>query len=210
METNLEIKPDSNTEQSILEAAEKLFFEKGFALTSTTEIARVAGCNQALVHYYFRTKEKLFDAVFEKKARMFVSGLYQAHPANATFEEKIKQKIEAHFDMIRANPKLPFLFFNEMITNQMRLEKFRNSMIDLPLTIILPLKAELEVEIAKGNIRQMSIYDLLITLISLNVMLFLASPVLKILANFSDEEFNKLVEHRKQENVTIILRSLRP
>jgi len=210
METNPEIKPDSNTEQSILEAAEKLFFEKGFALTSTTEIARVAGCNQALVHYYFRTKEKLFDAVFEKKARMFVSGLYQEHPANATFEEKLKQKIEAHFDMIRANPKLPFLFFNEMITNQMRLEKFRNSMIDLPLTIILPLKAELEEEIAKGNIRQMSIYDLLITLISLNVMMFLASPVLKILANFSEEEFNQLVEHRKQENVTIILRSLRP
>jgi TetR/AcrR family transcriptional regulator len=210
MKTKPDIKPDSNTEQSILEAAEKLFFEKGFALTSTTEIARVAGCNQALVHYYFRTKEKLFDAVFEKKARMFVDGLAQPHPANATFEEKLKHKIEAHFDMIRANPRLPFLFFNELITNQVRLMKFKTSLVDLPLKIILPMKEELEAEIAKGNIRPISIYDLLITMISLNAMLFLASPVLKILANFSEEDFEKLVAHRKQENVTIIIRSLRP
>jgi AcrR family transcriptional regulator len=210
MKTKPDIKPDSNTEQSILEAAEKLFFEKGFALTSTTEIARVAGCNQALVHYYFRTKEKLFDAVFEKKARMFVDGLAQPHPANATFEEKLKHKIEAHFDMISANPRLPFLFFNELITNQVRLMKFKTSLVDLPLKIILPMKEELEAEIAKGNIRPISIYDLLITMISLNAMLFLASPVLKILANFSEEDFEKLVAHRKQENVTIIIRSLRP
>jgi TetR/AcrR family transcriptional regulator len=62
---------ENTFEQAILEAAEKLFLEKGFAMTSTTEIAREAGCNQALVHYYFRTKAKLFDSVFEKKAVCF-------------------------------------------------------------------------------------------------------------------------------------------
>ena len=51
-------------EQAILRAAERLFLDKGFALTSTTEIAREAGCNQALVHYYFRTKENLFSKRF--------------------------------------------------------------------------------------------------------------------------------------------------
>ena len=66
---------DISTEQLILEAAEKLFLEKGFAMTSTTEIARVAGCNQALVHYYFRTKENLFQSIFENKFRMLISTL---------------------------------------------------------------------------------------------------------------------------------------
>jgi AcrR family transcriptional regulator len=206
----MDIKPDSNTEQAILEAAEQLFLEKGFALTTTTEIARVAGCNQALVHYYFRTKEKLFTSVFEKKARMFVSSLFQAEKEDSTFEEKLRQKIEVHFEMLRSNPRLPFLFFNELITNPDRLQELKKNLFDLPTAIFLPLKNGLEAEIAKGTIRQMTVYDLLITMLSLNVILFLASPIFKILANFSDEEFEKLIEHRKQENVTVILNSLRP
>ena len=54
-------------EQSILKVAEQLFLDKGFNRTSTTEIARVVGCNQTLIHYYFRTKENLFNRIFEKK-----------------------------------------------------------------------------------------------------------------------------------------------
>ena len=54
---------------SISKAAEKLFLEKGFASTSTTEIAKEAGCNQALVHYYYRKKDLLFTAIFEKKMK---------------------------------------------------------------------------------------------------------------------------------------------
>ena len=63
-------------EQAILRAAERLFLDKGFALTSTTEIAREAGCNQALVHYYFRTKENLFEKIFEQKIRMLISNIF--------------------------------------------------------------------------------------------------------------------------------------
>lgn len=201
--------PDTNTEQAILEAAEKLFLEKGFALTSTTEIARVAGCNQALVHYYFRTKEKLFNSVFEKNSRMIATGLFQADKPGATFEEKLKLKIEAHFDMLLANPGLPFLFFNELLTNPIRLRKLRETMIDVPRVIILPLQAELDAEIAKGNIRPMSVYDLLITIVSLNVMLFIAGPIFKIMADLNEVEIDKLIAHRRQENVIIILRSLK-
>lgn len=202
--------PDSNTEQAILEAAEKLFLEKGFALTSTTEIARVAGCNQALVHYYFRTKDNLFNSVFEKKVRLFATGLLQVHQPGISFEQKLKQMIEAHFDMLRANPGLPFLVFNELLTNPERLKKLKGNMLDLPKLVFFPLKAELETEIAKGNIRQMTIYDLIISVVSLNVMLFIASPILKILAELSDGEILKLVENRKQENVIIILKSIKP
>ena len=203
------VNPDTSTEQTILDAAEKLFLEKGFALTSTTEIARVAGCNQALVHYYFRSKEKLFHAVFEQKARMFVASLFQHQRPEASFEEKLTYKIQVHFDMIRANPKIPFLFFNELITNPERLKALKETLNDLPLAVIRPLQKELEAEIAKGNIRPMTVYDLLITMLSLNVILFLASPIFKHLANFTDEEFEMLVDHRRQENVNIILKSLR-
>ena len=203
------INPDSNTEQLILETAEKLFLEKGFALTSTTEIARVAGCNQALVHYYFRTKENLFNSVFEKKVRLFATGLLQVDQPGISFEQKLKHMIEAHFDMLSANPGLPFLVFNELITNPERLKKLHGNMLDLPKLVFFPLKAELEVEIAKGNIRPMTIYDLILTVVSLNVMLFIASPIFKILADLNEEAIEKLIVHRRQENVTIILQSLK-
>lgn len=68
----MNIKEDKSMEQLILEKAEELFLEKGFAATSTTMIARAVGCNQALVHYYFRTKDKLFNTVFETRFRDFL------------------------------------------------------------------------------------------------------------------------------------------
>jgi len=83
---------DSNTEQMILETAERLFLRKGYAMTSTTEIAREVGCNQALVHYYFRTKDRLFEAIFEKKVRLFVSTLLQVTHEEVPFEEKLKRR----------------------------------------------------------------------------------------------------------------------
>ena len=90
-------------EQAILRAAERLFLDKGFALTSTTEIAREAGCNQALVHYYFRTKENLFEKIFEQKIRMLISNIFSIDREGGTFEEKLRRKIEAHFE-IRKSP----------------------------------------------------------------------------------------------------------
>ena len=108
-------------EQAILRAAERLFLDKGFALTSTTEIAREAGCNQALVHYYFRTKENLFEKIFEQKIRMLISNIFSIDREGGTFEEKLRRKIEAHFEILKKNPKIPFLVINEITTNPERI-----------------------------------------------------------------------------------------
>jgi TetR/AcrR family transcriptional regulator len=110
-------KPEISTEQVILNAAEQLFLEKGFALTSTVEITKKAQCNQALVHYYYRSKERLFQAVFKKRVILFLSSFLQISKENIPFEEKLKRTIELHFDMLRENPRLPFLLFNGLSTN---------------------------------------------------------------------------------------------
>jgi len=201
---------DSTTEQSILEAAEKMFLEKGFALTSTVGIARVAGCNQALVHYYFRSKEKLFEKVFEKKVRLFLSTFLQISGQDLTFEEKLRLKIETHFEMLQANPRLPFLFFNELTTNPRQLEIFTEEMSDVPVSIFKQLQKELDEEIVKGTVRPMTALNLLFTILALNVVLFLAAPIFKTITGMPDSVFEKLIEQRKQENVRTILQSLRP
>lgn len=79
---------EQSMESIILETAERLFLDKGFALTSTTEIAREAGCNQALVHYYFRTKEQLFIRIFEEKIKIFGRGFLQHRRKTGNFPRK--------------------------------------------------------------------------------------------------------------------------
>jgi len=201
---------ESTTEQKILEAAERLFKEKGFALTSTVEIAREAGCNQALVHYYFRSKEKLFTNVFEKIAQLFLSTFFQIDKQDLPFEERLKMKVETHYDVLAANPRLPFFFFNEISTNPERLNTIREKINSLPRQLLKKLQDDLDTEYAKGAIRKVDAIDMLLTVISLNIMLFMAKPLVQLITSISDADYQELVVRRKQENVNIILRSIRP
>jgi TetR/AcrR family transcriptional regulator len=202
--------PDQNMEQAILQSAEKLFLEKGFAMTSTTEIAKDAGCNQALIHYYYRTKEKLFVAVFERKAAVFFSGFSTIDESAMSFEESLRLKIEAHFDMIRANPRLPFLIINELTTNPSRIESLKEGIGKIAAKVFFPLEARLKEEIATGRIRPIGAYDLVLSMLSLNVMFFLASPIVRTALSLGDEDYERAVEARRRESVETILRSLRP
>ena len=176
-------------EQAILRAAERLFLDKGFALTSTTEIAREAGCNQALVHYYFRTKENLFEKIFE---------------------EKLRRKIEAHFEILKKNPKIPFLVINEITTNPERIASLRDSIGELPLSVYATFEQDLQKEIAQGRVRETNALDLMFSALSLNLATFLVRPVLQNILGLTDEAMDGFLEHRKEENVKIILQSLKP
>lgn len=197
-------------EQQIIDAAEKLFMEKGFALTSTTEIAKIVGCNQALVHYYFRKKEILFNAIFEKKIKLFVSTFMQISEENISFEEKLKRKIELHFDMLIENQKLPFLILNELITNPDRIKSLREKIGGIPESIYGKMEQELKAEIDKGKVRQMEVIDLLVSILSLNAMFFLIQPIFKVAMNMSDDDYNALIQRRRAENVKTILNSIKP
>ncbi len=199
-----------NMEQTILEAAEKLFLEKGFSMTSTTEIAKEAGCNQALVHYYYRTKDKLFDDIFENKIKSFLSAFSLIESEDVPFLEKLKRIIGNHFDIIRNNPKVPFLFINEITTNPKRLETLKDKILALPGELIRQLTKEMNEEIRKGGIRQTNIFDLMISVFSMNIVLFIIKPALVEVGGVSVEEYEKLLDHRREENIRIILKSLEP
>ena len=198
------------TEQNILEAAERLFLEKGFALTSTTDIAREVGCNQALIHYYFRTKDKLFTAVFASKAALFFSGLLESFREDSSFSENVRKLVEAHFDVLLENPRLPFLIFNEINTNPGRVLDLKFILGEKIFHFQSMLNHQLQEEIRKGNIRQIKLPELLISIVSLNISMFLGRPVIQRILNLSSDEFNAELLKRKKLNVDTILASLRP
>ncbi|MTL33303.1 TetR family transcriptional regulator, partial [Turicibacter sanguinis] len=195
---------EQSMENIILETAERLFLDKGFALTSTTEIAREAGCNQALVHYYFRTKEQLFIRIFEEKIKIFAGAFFSIDEKPGTFLEKLKRKIEAHFDIIARNPKIPFLLINEITTNPQRIQALHKSIGDYPTEIIRKMSEELNEAIARGEVRPITVLDLILTVLSLNVLPQLLRPILEEVMPLPPEEVQKLIARRKEENVKLI------
>ena len=105
---------------------------------------------------------------------------------------------------------MPFLFFNELNTNADRLRLLRDKIGEMPKSLILQMESELRIEIEKGTVRPTTALDLMLTILSLNLMLFLSSPVLKVITGMSEPEYQILLENRRRENVTVILKSLRP
>jgi AcrR family transcriptional regulator len=204
------MKEDKNMEEQILESATTLFLKQGFAGTSTTEIARHAGCNQALVHYYFRTKDKLFEAIFEKKIKKFVSSLLVGFEEGMSFEDRLAYKIGSHFDMLAENPKLPMLLFSEISAKPERLAIFKEALKDRPQQVLRSLDNDLKQEIAQGRVREMSVYDLLLDIISLNIIVFLMETPFKTITSISEKDYKDLLERRKEENIKLILKGIKP
>ncbi len=202
---------EKNTEQLILEAAEAEFLEKGYGKARTTEIAKRAGLTHAMLHYYFRTKEQLFQVIFQKKARVMAEMLLFSFKRDLPFLEKVKRGIEDHFDYIAANDKLPNFIFSEILYDEKLRDIFREIIRERVLLVMImrEVKAELENEAAKGTIRYMEPYDLLFTIVSLNVFAFLSAPAISGIIAFEEGQFADFLEHRKQLNVEIILNQLK-
>jgi len=193
-------------EQVILETAERLFLEKGFTATSTTQIAKAVGCNQALVHYYFRTKENLFNTIFEQKFRMLFENLYASQNfGNIPFPEKVRHAVESHFDLLTKNPKLPLLVATELARLPENLKNLRNKLQAVPFELFTKLSQELEKEIAEGRARKIELIDIIITMVTLNAGLFMLIPIAKSIMQLDDEQTKELLAHRREENVQVIL-----
>lgn len=200
---------DLNTEDLILIAAEKLFLEKGFAMTSTADIARQAECNTAMIHYYFRTKNILFDKIYEKKLRLFSESFAAIPERGKTFEDRLKLRVETHFELLRANPKLPFLILNEMTTNSECYDCFKNVAAEMFGPILGLLQNEIDNEVAIGKIRDIKAVDLMMNIGSLNVATFLTLPVSSRILNMDEAAINKFLDRRKEEISITILNSVK-
>lgn len=199
---------EKNMEEIILQKAEELFLEKDFASVSTTQIAREVGCNQALVHYYFRTKEKLFNAVFESKFRIFSESLLPLFGnKELPFVDRIKEVVAGHFDILKVHPMIPRFILNELSGNSQRrkmlVEKFRN----LSQQLYGDLQKELDDEYAKGNIVEIRAIDLMLDIVLLNVAVFVTYPLAnEIFQHYSAND--NFMESRKQENIRLIISRL--
>ena len=201
----------NNKEQLILEVAEKHFIEKGFAGAKTMEIANEAGVNHALLHYYYRTKENLFNRIFEEKATKLMESFSVNFDNDSSFFDKVKNVIEAHFDFIKENPKLPIFILREIIADSNRKSFIINNLLPVGKDLHDKFKTTIWSEMKKGTIRPVKTVDLLLNIISLNVFAFIAAQIFYDIETESDsEKLQIFLEERKKNNVKVIISSLKP
>lgn len=200
---------DLNTEKLILEAAEVEFLERGYSGAKVVSIAQRAGVSHSMLHYYFRSKEKLFQVVFERKLNQFSLLFEDIFNRDLTFNQIIRLFIETQFNFMAENPRFPHFMLTEILTNhQNRALVFKtlSSRID-PLA--RKIDDRLNEEIKAGKVRPISFYDLLLNIASINVMTFFYIPILGDLMGVNDDNIEQLLAKRRESNVEFILNSLK-
>lgn len=197
-------------EERILACAERLFLTKGYNLTSMTEIAREAGCTQALVHYYFRTKENLFTKIFEGKFHLFINCIVQKEDENLPFEQLIAARTSRLFDLMAENQRLPFMFLSEFVINPEQRLTLRDNIVAICTEATSRLEGMISEEVENGRIRPTGTMDITLNMFSLVVTFFVVLPFLEDIGLVTESNRSEFIERRKQEILRTIIGSLRP
>ncbi len=199
-----------STEARILQAAEKEFFEKGYAGARTVSIAEAAGVTHAMLHYYFRTKDKLFEQIVAGKINMLGDIILSAiGDGNLPLEERIRQGVERHFDFIAANRDLPRFIVNEVLSRPNHIEIMKRNALHIVNSLLGSLQREIDEYAARGLCRKVDARMLLIDIVSLNVFPFMAAPIVYSAIGDSYSNYDEFLAMRKKENVETILNKLK-
>lgn len=203
-------KRNNQTEKAILDAARRVFTQRGFDGARMDEIAKAAGINRALLHYYFRSKDKLFDLVFAQRAREFFLGLVGIISGPGNLEEKIRAIVAHDIDMIRSQPDLPIFIMQELTQHPGRLVRMAAESGANPSHMMKAFRLVVKEAIDKKQIRPIDAGQLLINVMSLCVYPFIAKPMVKAVLELDDKQFEKMILKRKQEIVEFVMSSLKP
>ncbi len=204
-------KHQNNKEQAILAAAKEEFLDKGYDGARTTSIARAAGVTHAMLHYYFKTKEQLFEHIFQETMGMLVEGILEVFTqTDKPFKERIAEALGIHFEVIRQNPRLPLFMIREVASRPERFAIIKNVISTFAGNLLIALQRDIDQAVAKGEISHIDATTLLLDMISLNVFPFIVKPVFEAATGLDLNADSKFWELRKQENTQLIMRRLTP
>jgi TetR/AcrR family transcriptional regulator len=205
---------DLDTEARILEGARRVFVRRGTAGARVQEIAVEAGVNQALIHYYFRSKEALAERVFLEAAGRLVPALAVVADPTASLEQLVERFVHVYIDTVRTTPFLPGYLLAEAQQHPARLEALmRRAVGSAPAAIAAQaldrLRALIAIEVRAGRMRAVSPRLLFVNVMALVAFPFVARPVLTTVMGVDDAGFDALLDERRRELPGFILNALR-
>jgi len=205
------IEQEKSTEEIIFDAAQKVFIEKGFNGARMEAIAREASINKALLHYYYRTKEKLFKAIFERVFKSFMPKIVNFLEADISVFTKIEMFVESYIDLIMKNPFIPNFIISEINRNPGNIaEMLGNASGIIQNDAFGKFSQLIKKEVEKGTIHPIDPEQLIVNLISLCVFPFVARPIIQgIIFKNDKDHFQQFLLVRKKEVVKFIINAIK-
>ncbi len=192
----VKIKEEISTEEKIKQAARKLFTEKGFAAVKTREIAAEAGINLALLNYYFRGKENLYNIVMLENFQKFKESMLPVMTnENLSIDEIMTKATASYIDMLTSNPDLPYFILNAMKGDSpMGNNKVKEQMLEVRTGFF----KRIEKAMKEDKIAPIHMAHYIMNFMGLVIFPFVAKPVLMKVNKFSEMEFATLMQERKR------------
>ena len=206
---------DGTTEARILEAAHAVFVRRGTAGARMQEIAAEAGVNQALLHYYFRHKDRLARAAFERAASQLMPAVIEALSSEGDLETKIARVIELELDHLARAPYLPGYIISEISHHPERVRDLIAAVTGLSADAIRPrvvatLGRQLDERVRRGAMRPIAPDQFIVNLMALCIFPFAARPMLCALLGFDSAGFAAFIARRRHDLPSFFLGALRP
>jgi TetR/AcrR family transcriptional regulator len=195
------------TKEKILISAKKVFIEKGMYGARMQDIADEAGINKAMLHYYFSSKDKLFEVIFLEAAQKLFPRINTIIESDAPFFEKIEKFCDEYITIMSENPYLPMFVLNELSRNA---DKFLNTTwgkhrLPRPQKFL----EQVEKEVKKRSIKRISPVQLLMNLISLTIFPFVGKAMFQFNMNLDELQYRMIMEQRKKEIPKFIIDSIK-
>jgi AcrR family transcriptional regulator len=185
-------KSGESAEEKIVEAARKLFTEKGYHAIKTRDIAKEAGINLALLNYYFRSKEKLFELVVKENITQFMQVIVEiVNDKKTSIQRKIEMLVANYIDMLSVNPDVPLFIVSHTKHNDQRIQ-MRKKVNDSYFM------KQVQAEIKSGKIIKINPTNLMLNIVSLTIFPFVARNMLQSNSGLNPEQFRELMEERKK------------
>ncbi|HZV68728.1 MAG TPA: TetR/AcrR family transcriptional regulator [Saprospiraceae bacterium] len=186
---------DPSTEEKIKNAARVMFTQKGYAATRTRDIAQEAGINLALLNYYFRSKEKLFDLIMLESMQGFIQSISGVlNDEGTSLQEKIRTLVSNYIDMLTLQPNLPLFVLSELRNHPHELI----SKLDFKEKLIRShFFVQIQQAIIEGKIPPMHPLHFIMNIMGMIIFPFVGSPIIKNIGNLDQSSFNELMQQRK-------------
>lgn len=185
------IPADTSTEEKIKEAARIVFMKKGYAATRTRDIAEEAGINLALLNYYFRSKEKLFNQVMSEKMKLFFGSLFSViNDPSTKLETKIDQIVANYIDSLTENPDLPLFVLSEIKSDPGHLSSILpTEKITSQVSFIKQLQEKRP---------DLNPAHFLMNILGMTVFPFIARPAFGAIGVLNKNDFKSIIEERRK------------
>ncbi len=194
------VKKIENTEEKIIAAAREVFLRKGMDGARMQEIADEAGINKSLLHYYFRSKDKLFDRVFTETFKNVIDLITEVFSSSITLESFIENFVRGYTSVLIKKPYIANFVLHELSRNPQRVVEHIN------LTNFDKLKlASLISSEDKNTIRQFNPIQIIVDILALCIFPFVAKPIIKGFMFDGDiEEYNIFIDQRTQHIIEFV------